>query len=61
VRACHTIVAPVSAVEAYKANAARYESEKAEIAKEAKALDEQSAWVNEEGARVMTLLEMGAG
>lgn len=63
------LVVPAAEVETFKAKAARYESEKAEIAKEAKALDDESARLNEESAKVMqphhhmalamTLLQIG--
>lgn len=63
------LVVPAAQADAYKAKAARYEEEKAEIAKQAKALDEESARLNDESAAVMrphhhmaqamTLLQVG--
>jgi len=63
------LVVPAAQSETYKAKAERYESEKADIAKEAKALDDESAKLNAESAKVMephhhmamamTLLQVG--
>ncbi len=63
------LVVPAAQVDTFKAKAARYESEKAEISKEAKALDDESARLNAESAKVMephhhmavamTLLQVG--
>lgn len=63
------LVVPAAQADAYKAKAARYESEKAEISKTAKALDEESTQLNEKSARIMephhwmamamTLLQIG--
>jgi hypothetical protein len=63
------LVVPPAQSDVYKVKAARYESEKAEIAKEAKALDDESAKLNAESAKVMephhhmamamTLLQVG--
>jgi len=63
------LVVPAAEADAYKARAARYESEKAGISKQAQALDDESMRLNEQSARVMephhflavamTLLQIG--
>lgn len=63
------LVVPAAQADVYKAKATRYESEKAEISKSAKALDDESANLNAESAKVMqphhhmamamTLLQVG--
>ncbi|MGH8457555.1 MAG: DUF4337 domain-containing protein, partial [Stenotrophobium sp.] len=63
------LVAPPAAAQGYKDKAARYEADKAEISKRAKAFDDQSEQFNEKSAHVMhphhylsqamTLLQIG--